>query len=402
MKHIYIFSCLFLISITYLFAQKVAISGFHSDNDDGFSFVSLVNLSSGDRIYFTDNEYQAASNNFNTGEAIVTYTVPAGGHVMGTVIRIRETATNLLVVTSGDGNTGTISIMGNFALSSGADQLYAFEAGNPANPNGSITEINSYVHYGSNTIPPNLNPANDGNCLCSPDFSAFTSPFDNGEYLPGLRNNSTNLATFTNPGNWTLSNSNISNGALSTTPFTNLQFGATFPVEWLSFDAKVEDRIVVLDWATSSETNNDRFVIERSEDGIMFEGLGSVKAAGTVQKVQNYFFVDQVPLEQTSYYRIRQVDFDGKFDYSQTVTVELGQASDQVSLSLYPNPVIDQLHIKASRGTLVLYNLSGQEIRTLLLTDNYTKVDVSDLPPGTYYAKLTDENHESAFSWIVK
>ncbi|MEZ4774876.1 MAG: hypothetical protein R3D00_16950 [Bacteroidia bacterium] len=115
-------------------AQKVALCGFNTDNNDGFAFVALIDLVEGDVIYFTDGTYVASSNSFNvssTNNTVITYTVPAGGIPKGQVIRAEETSSNTLTATRSGGATPTgsfsISAGSNFRLS-GGEPLFAFRA----------------------------------------------------------------------------------------------------------------------------------------------------------------------------------------------------------------------------------------------------------------------------------
>jgi hypothetical protein len=116
----------------------------------------------------------------------------------------------------------------------------------------------------------------------------------------------------------------------------------TLPVTWLSFDAHLIDKIINLKWRTANELNNDLFEVQRSENGIEFEKIGTVKGNGNTQSVSTYLFVDDY-LQQAEktilYYRIKQVDYDGTFDYSEIKTINLIASRKQESVQLSPNPV---------------------------------------------------------------
>jgi hypothetical protein len=106
---------------------------------------------------------------------------------------------------------------------------------------------------------------------------------------------------------------------------------SVFPVEWQSFTAKlVNDRTVHLNWATATEVNNEKFVVERSVDGRDFTTFGSVAGAGTSADTQQYAWVDQtLPVgAKNLYYRIQQIDFAGTSDYSEVVSVALRATSE--------------------------------------------------------------------------
>lgn len=94
------------------------------------------------------------------------------------------------------------------------------------------------------------------------------------------------------------------------------------PIELLSFSAEPAGDKVKLDWVTASETNNDLFIIERTVDGIKFTETGAKDGAGTSRNLNEYVLYDEKPLPGVSYYRIKQVDFNGDFSYSQLAVVE--------------------------------------------------------------------------------
>lgn len=115
---------------------------------------------------------------------------------------------------------------------------------------------------------------------------------------------------------------------------------AALPVQLLSFEASViENNKVDLTWATLSETNNSFYSIERSRDALNFEVIGTREGAGTSNDIVNYSFIDLNPLEGTSYYRLKQTDFNGDFEYSEIVRINLKPDESPVRYKLYPNPI---------------------------------------------------------------
>jgi Secretion system C-terminal sorting domain len=128
-----------------------------------------------------------------------------------------------------------------------------------------------------------------------------------------------------------------SNLITSFSPFTlGSTVAVVLPVELLEFEAKpVDNSSVRLTWTTASESNNDRFELERSQDGDHFEFFGSVKGAGNSVSQKSYVYTDLLPFSQTSYYRLKQVDYDGKFIYTPLRPVTL---TDVQNIQIYPNP----------------------------------------------------------------
>ncbi len=112
------------------------------------------------------------------------------------------------------------------------------------------------------------------------------------------------------------------------------------PVELTSFTASANASGVVLIWTTASEINNHGFEIERSQDDKTFYRIGFVKGTGTTTEIQSYSFVDDIEYSgvKTYYYRLRQVDFDGRSQYSDVVNVDFDVPKDFVLSQNYPNP----------------------------------------------------------------
>ena len=111
------------------------------------------------------------------------------------------------------------------------------------------------------------------------------------------------------------------------------------PIELISFNANLRSDMVELEWSTASELNNDFFTIERTSDIEKFDKVSIVKGQGTLKSKTSYSFVDQSPLPGTSYYRLKQSDFDGQFTYSELRKIEYALSSTR--LNVYPNPIVD-------------------------------------------------------------
>ena len=167
---------------------------------------------------------------------------------------------------------------------------------------------------------------------------------------------------------------------------------APLPVEWLSFIARPDQKTVVLDWRTASERENDYFRVERSVNGIQFEAIGQVQGSGTSSNINTYKFTDYTPYNGTSYYRIRQVDYSGQFDFSPTVPVRLGNGVS--GLQVYPNPVADQAWLLITveediDAPIAIYDPAGKLMYSQQLQlekgSNALNIDLSTFPSGIYF-----------------
>ncbi|MEO0044752.1 MAG: hypothetical protein RL329_4201, partial [Bacteroidota bacterium] len=163
-----------------------------------------------------------------------------------------------------------------------------------------------------------------------------------------------------------------------------IAWGSVLPIELTAFDAQnTEGSKNNLTWATASELNNKHFDIERSTDGTTFHSIGQVKGNN---KPSSYQFVDNQPFA-TTYYRLRQIDFDGTETLSKVVSVELKGKGK--GLAVYPNPVSSLLNVVYTEGaSFQILNLLGQQVLT---GKTAAQVDVSALPQGTYILKVGAE-----------
>ena len=166
------------------------------------------------------------------------------------------------------------------------------------------------------------------------------------------------------------------------------------PIELLNFNAHLNsDNNVQLNWQTASEINNDYFTIERSINAVDWEFVKTIEGAGNSTTLLTYSTTDDKPQLGITYYRLKQNDFDGQFEYSQTVAVSF--ASNQYSeLLVYPNPTNGLLTIKGAQAeleTLAVYNVLGKDIISTIkvISKNGTvlQLDLSNLIPGIYTIK---------------
>ena len=166
------------------------------------------------------------------------------------------------------------------------------------------------------------------------------------------------------------------------------------PVELLSFDASAkENNTVLLEWQTASELNNDFFTILRSRNGQDWQEVNKIDGAGNSSSLLGYSEIDNNPYDGISYYRLKQTDFDGQFEYFKIRSVNIQQLVN-LQIEIYPNPATNQIIIKGSSNELekiVFYNTLGQNVTSLInqviTNENQLVIDISKLNTGMYYAK---------------
>ncbi len=261
----------------------------------------------------------------------------------------------------------------------------------------------------------------DGECNSDNDFNlsfsdSATDPVNSapcnplgqgGSYLP-----ENPLSVFDGlpiAGNWTLQindNANQDGGEL-------LSWGLDFctlvavPVDLLSFNAAAAEKAIQLEWETANEYNNAGFEIERrTETERAFTSIGEVLATDDVQLVNHYEYLDEeVRPNVQYYYRLRQKDFNGQYEYSPIRTAKFEGA--KLGLQVYPNPVsgalFGLLDVDAGLETeLRLYDLSGRLQKQQMVSDHQFVMNLAGLPTGVYVLKARHDRGEEIIKLVVK
>jgi photosystem II stability/assembly factor-like uncharacterized protein len=170
------------------------------------------------------------------------------------------------------------------------------------------------------------------------------------------------------------------------------------PVELTSFTATTNGNEVTLNWSTATETNNQGFEIERSEDNISFNKIGSVPGFGTTTETKSYSYSDQSAISRTNYYRLKQVDYDGSFEYSEVVEIEITSPTEFMLLQNFPNPFNPTTTIgfgiqNKSNVKITILNAIGEEVAVVLNEEkepgfHQVEFNAIGLPSGVYFYQL--------------
>ncbi len=158
------------------------------------------------------------------------------------------------------------------------------------------------------------------------------------------------------------------------------------PVVWDKFYVGTLYKKTKLNWQTSSEINNDYFEVQYSEDGKTFQSIGKVDGSGNSSRMTQYEFMHENPDEGTSYYRLKQVDFDGKFEYSPVKSIYVSEAD----VRIFPNPVTDMLHFSGlddEAVDLIIKDMTGKEVYSVKEL-SAPSFDISELKNGMYIIYL--------------
>ncbi|GLU56782.1 hypothetical protein Dfri01_62430 [Dyadobacter frigoris] len=172
------------------------------------------------------------------------------------------------------------------------------------------------------------------------------------------------------------------------------------PVTLTSFSVQKEGIQAILNWATTAETNSDRFEIQHSIDAKGWNLVGTVVSKGESTILSNYQFIHADPANGENYYRLKMIDRDATFAYSRVVEISLDRPS---TVSVYPNPVVNQATIETQDWSKVkevfLINTAGKRISMSAASD---KIDLSNVSAGIYIIQLQQINGSISTTKIVK
>ena len=194
-----------------------------------------------------------------------------------------------------------------------------------------------------------------------------------------------------------ISTTHISNNSTRYITVASINALTPLPVEIINFDAKCQNETPKLSWTTASEINNDYFTIERSSDAINFEAIATVNGNGNISTQLNYSWTDNNALNGTVYYRLKQTDFNGAFEYHGIRTVTCEKATE---ISIYPNPFESSFTVQLSENTsypitVEVIDYLGRKVHSEIIENNATEIELNELPTGTYFVKVVNETTQT-------
>lgn len=174
------------------------------------------------------------------------------------------------------------------------------------------------------------------------------------------------------------------------------------PVELIEFLAIQENDIVDLHWLTAAEINNRGFEIERTKDGFIWETIGFVEGMGNTSAYTDYIFTDDAPFPGVSYYRLKQIDFDGAYEFSSTESVVFERENE---IKLYPNPGDHQIQINIVPNeniVLKVFNYMGQSIPFVFqMNSSSIQLNTMNMQNGMYLLQIVNGNINTTLSFEV-
>ncbi len=342
---------------------------------------------------------QVQSQNHNSNSELSGYWSDASSWSGGSIAPTTSSTQNLNIQINGyiirGGNLAYTGNNANLTVQSG-DTLVV--DGNLSLKNGSKVTIESggiLVVLGDFTTKNNLDLSTNGNLVVIGEFEIGNS---------GNVNNNGNIYLYDDTP--TTGNSNINGGFEDETDLENnnedlfkfVENNGTLPVELIEFSIVPKNESALLSWSTATEINNEKFEIERTVDGNSFEYVGEVEGNGTTNVRQDYTFTDHQPINGTTYYRLKQIDFDGVFEYLPIAKLEL--ALSNALFDATPNVIQNQnitisiANMGHGTGIIKVFSLKGEEVYheskelTMHATSKFELSGTSQLRGGIYIITL--------------
>jgi hypothetical protein len=187
--------------------------------------------------------------------------------------------------------------------------------------------------------------------------------------------------------------------------------GIVLPVELTSFTAEALDQKIILKWTTATELNNNGFEIQRRVTESEFATIGFVKGEGTTTNQKEYSYIDKELVDGKYLYRLKQIDFNGSYEYSNVIEVDVRSLNEYALEQNYPNPfnpvtTIGYVLKEKRNAQLMLYNAIGEEVAVLVNEEQdkgFHKVDFNAvyLPSGVYFYRLNAGSYSSVKKMIL-
>lgn len=187
-------------------------------------------------------------------------------------------------------------------------------------------------------------------------------------------------------------------------PYTTCSLASSLPINLISLNANFDDSKVIVSWASASEINNMSFIIERSTNAKDWQVIGTVNGSGNSNHVIEYYFEDNDPVNGVSYYRLKQVDFNGEYTYYGPVSVNCYNI-ESYELSVYPNPASESIFISGntdSQAEIVLYNIYGDVMANYISNDISvpTAISLVEFEKGFYFVAIKIKEKSKYFKIV--
>ncbi len=193
-------------------------------------------------------------------------------------------------------------------------------------------------------------------------------------------------------------------GVKSSPATYQIRTNAPLPINLLSFEAAKRGNVSDLHWTTSSETNNKGFEVLRSADGRNWKTIGfvnSLSTNGTSVNRLDYNFTDNTPVKGNNYYRLKQTDLNGQFNYSK---IKMVNFTDGGKIEIYPNPFSNKINIAGLNGReiIVVYDFTGREVSRFVAGQSNVELALDRLNTGAYNLVIISDDGSWSVNRVIK
>ena len=191
-----------------------------------------------------------------------------------------------------------------------------------------------------------------------------------------------------------ISTAHIPNNSTRYITIASINSLTPLPVKLTNFDVACQNETPQLSWTTASEINNDYFTIERGSDATNFEAVGTVNGNGNSNTATNYTWTDDSPINETTYYRLKQTDFNGAVEYHGIKSANCEQLND---INIYPNPFETSFTVQLSENTtypvtVEVIDYLGRTVHSQVIKNATTEITLDEkIATGTYFVKVFNE-----------
>ncbi len=174
--------------------------------------------------------------------------------------------------------------------------------------------------------------------------------------------------------------------------------GSLLPVELVQFTGEVLSNYNLLKWVTASEKDNAGFDVEKMDQNGRWVPISFIHGEMNSQEYKRYVYKDYNQRRGDNFYRLKQVDRNtGYFEYSNVIILNVDRENE---VSLYPNPVVDELTITQAKGTATIYDIHGRKRNVFEVLSESERIDVSNLPNGAYSIEIVQEGMKSTHRFV--
>lgn len=178
----------------------------------------------------------------------------------------------------------------------------------------------------------------------------------------------------------------------------------SLPISLQSFTADCNNQIVILEWETATESNNDYFTIERSQDAKNWNEVGTVPGAGNSSSLLNYTLTDIAANDGVTYYRLKQTDYNGSYKYAAIIDINKCEDKSADRFIIYPNPSKGEFKLlydghTSEINSIDIFNAQGQSIYSIV--DFQSTFDLSNNIPGFYFIRVQQNSEITNLKFIL-